>query len=476
MVPRMSIRNSLFFAVALFSQAAHASPRLDAVVLPLIQAVQNTHLHRYTCVSATDALLAKLYTISPDRFKLKDYVGAKSYLGKPIYLARLHLREELAALYQQGNATPQCARGVQRVLRFYRGLEDYLGYNSEIAGLNETSFSDASTLYGTAAFPASQTYVNPKYKDEVEVRSGDLLLSRGDAATSSAIARLANDATQFSHLALVYVDPNVNSKTGKHDEWLIEAHIEFGVKISPLSTWLKDNKKRTVLFRNPDRALAARSAALMYEKVRTYDRDHNGEHIPYDFGFDMNDHERIFCSEVTRVAYELGSNHTYEVPLFPARLTPKNRGFLDMLGIHQVISFLPADMEIDVRFYPVLEWRNFSGLEESWTRDAITTKINEWMDRDSVNYDLNWVYTDLGKLLKYAREHGIAKNKLSKDADTRIIALMERIEIFYKKVQKRLAEKEQSVLARRGTPFTIFELYDEIEKLRGDPIVTKVLH
>jgi hypothetical protein len=57
----------------------------------------------------------------------------------------------------------------------------------------------------------------------VKIHSGDILISRGGAATSALIARGNDYAGNFSHVALVYVHPKT------HLASIIESHIERGV-------------------------------------------------------------------------------------------------------------------------------------------------------------------------------------------------------------------------------------------------------
>jgi hypothetical protein len=60
----------------------------------------------------------------------------------------------------------------------------------------------------------------------VRIHSGDILVSRGGAPVSALIARGNDYPGNFSHVALVYIDPD------SHVPRVIEAHIERGVVIS----------------------------------------------------------------------------------------------------------------------------------------------------------------------------------------------------------------------------------------------------
>src|SRR6185436_14718280 len=73
---------------------------------------------------------------------------------------------------------------------------------------------------------------------DVTIHSGDILVSRGGAATSALIARGNDFPGNFSHVALVHVDEATKQVS------VIESHIESGVGISPIEKYLADTKLR----------------------------------------------------------------------------------------------------------------------------------------------------------------------------------------------------------------------------------------
>jgi len=77
----------------------------------------------------------------------------------------------------------------------------------------------------------------------VRLHSGDILVSRGGAATSALIARGNDFPGSFSHVALVHVDTVTRAVS------VIEAHIERGVVVSPVATYLRDTKLRIMTLR-----------------------------------------------------------------------------------------------------------------------------------------------------------------------------------------------------------------------------------
>jgi hypothetical protein len=68
---------------------------------------------------------------------------------------------------------------------------------------------------------------------DVEIHSGDILVSRGGAPTSALIARGNDYPGNFSHVALLYVDESTNVVS------IIESHIEKGVGLASVTDYLK---------------------------------------------------------------------------------------------------------------------------------------------------------------------------------------------------------------------------------------------
>jgi hypothetical protein len=408
-----------------------------------------------------------------DALKKSDFKGARQILVPKIAGTRFALRQEMVRAWQAGQLNEKTARTVYQAMRYLRGVEDYVGYiDSQQKVVDPHAVSQVNAILPVpgqytqdqSLLPGGMTVFNPAVKD-LRLKSGDVLLSRGSAATSSAIARLGDDDTQFSHMGLVYVDPQTRRV------YTIEAHLEFGVVIAPIEAWLQDGKVRTVVYRFRDTELAAQGAARMHNEVIRYQRE-KGQNIPYDFGFNMFDASEIFCSEVVRRAFELASQGQVRVPMFPARLTPKNRGFLEQLGVFQTESFIPADIEMDPRFEWVAEWRNFGGMRDSWINDAITTKVYAWMEQDGWTYRPTTVQEIAGKgLVKLRHTRGVQKlleKRIAPNANAEVVSVMLAIESLYSQVQKALKQREEIILKRRGIPFTLFEALNAMEDLRRE--------
>lgn len=204
----------------------------------------------------------------------------------------------------------------------------------------------------------------------VTVHSGDVLLSRGGAPTSALIARGNDFPGNFSHVALVHVEPG----TGRVR--LVEAHIERGVAIATPGEYLRDRKLRVLVLR-PRADLPAVAADPMLPHRAATDALARAEagRIPYDFAMDWRDPTRLFCSEVAAAAYRrLG------VGLWPAPSqisSPGLRRWLGALGVRHFETLEPSDLEYDPQLRVVAEWRDPEALREDHLEAAVTDAMLE---------------------------------------------------------------------------------------------------
>jgi hypothetical protein len=226
----------------------------------------------------------------------------------------------------------------------------------------------------------------------VELRSGDLLVSRGGYPTSALIARGNDYPGNFSHIALVHVD----STSG--DVSVVEAHIERGVVVATADQYLADKKLRVMLLRpRPDAAallqdpmLPHRAATSMLQRART-------EHVPYDFTMDYADPARLFCSEVASTAYR-----EHGVTLWTGISTisaPGLRRWLASFGVRQFETQEPSDLEYDPQLSVVAEWRDAASLFDDHLDNAVTDVMLEGAERGDA-LEFAWYALPVARLLK----------------------------------------------------------------------------
>ena len=208
----------------------------------------------------------------------------------------------------------------------------------------------------------------------VTVHSGDLLLSRGGAPTSALIARGSDYPGNFSHVALVHVDPETSIAS------IVEAHIERGVTVSTLRDYLEDTKLRVLVLRlradlpemMADPVLPHRAATHALERA-------NAGHVPYDFAMDFSNHDKLFCSEVASAAYEqVGITLWMQLSTISS---PGLASWLAAFGVEIFQTQTPSDLEYDPQLRVVAEWRNVEVLRKDHLDSAVIDAMLEGAEK-----------------------------------------------------------------------------------------------
>ena len=284
----------------------------------------------------------------------------------------------------------RCLKSVKNIVRALRYVEDYfIEYSHAKYASKSFKAQDYKTLSGNGRYFLINPKFSHEFKDYTDLRSGDVILSRGNAYSSAAIARIGDDDSQFSHLSLVYKDENNDLHTS-------EAHIEVGNVVAPIKVNIDQANARSVVFRHADEKLSHLAGEYMYKKVKDYS-DTYDKNIRYDFAMIYQDDSEIFCSEVVYHGYrEAAKNYLgkpMDLPLYKTHFKAGLIGFLQKLGIpvdekniDKFDTFGPGEIQFDPRFDIVAEWRNPSKLKDSRFKDAILTKIFTWMEKDEYSF------------------------------------------------------------------------------------------
>jgi hypothetical protein len=364
-----------------------ALPRSLAEGLRLFRAgVAAPEFNAQTCAAFLEAIYANLWRAPVEHFDLREARQHARTLVRAVFEAKLDLRRAIARLEAEGPVPPACVAAVRHTLRASLFMSEYLAEHFLPEAREERVF----------AGEAPSLLLDPAHGARLELRSGDVLLSRGTAFVSGAIARLGDVDGNFSHIALVYVDPATKTP------YTIEAHIEIGAVVAPLEKYLTDGKSRALVFRHPGAGLAAEAARIMHDRVRRASA--RGRNVPYDFGMVMDGAgagAELFCSEVASLGFQIATGGRLRLPRYRTALRMKNDAFLKGIGIAVEASFAPSDLEVETRFALVAEWRNLAKTQRSRMTDAVITHIYALMDeqgyrlrsrmRDAMKRDL--VYT-----------------------------------------------------------------------------------
>ena len=307
---------------------------------------------------------------------------------------RLKIKDKLKDLDINHSSGEACLSSIKEIVKALRYVEDYfIEYQYKRSGRDQEEFI---TLAGKGIhFLKSKDYNLNDYND---LKSGDILITRGNAYSSAAIARIGLDDYQFSHMSLIYRDV-------KDALYTSEAHIEIGSVNAPIQVHLDQNNARTIVFRHKDFALAKRASKFTFNHIKEHKKNH-GFNIEYDFGMDLSSNSRLFCTEVAYVGYLNAAKEMYgealKIPLYKTKFDEKHLKFLNEVGIAvndstvgSFETFGPGDIQFDSRFEMIAEWRDPTKLKDTRFKDAILTKLFEWMDKE--NY---YFKTSFGNKLK----------------------------------------------------------------------------
>ncbi len=359
-------------------------------------------LYSEKCSSELNKVYDDLNAIKIEQFNLAELKRMAPSVIKQLFDLRLFIREGFQQAYRENSKiSPECAFSHRRLFRAVRVLEDYIGMLAEnVISAPGLSVRTDDKYYRVFEGNEINFMWNDKYRPadplKYEPKSGDVLLSRGSASVSAAIARITDEDSHFSHAGIVYIDP-VSKKIET-----VEAHIEFGTLVAEIADY-KDMKVRSLVFRLNDPRLsevensnaAHEAATKAREEVVKYKTSFGKSKFPnpcYDFGMkidnptnivpsnDPKTRKCIFCSEVVSLAYSLLAKGKYNLPTYKSPINPKNRKFLDDIGVEVKETFAPADMEIEPYFDLVLEWRDYIRVHKSHVMDSVLTSMYSWMD------------------------------------------------------------------------------------------------
>ena len=216
----------------------------------------------------------------------------------------------------------------------------------------------------------------------VTMHSGDILISRGGAATSALIARGNDFPGNFSHVALVHVEDRTKKVS------VIEAHIESGVGVRPIEAYLQETKLRVMLLRPRSDLPALLADPMLPHKAAAQALSAaQARHIPYDFAMDHADPAKQFCSEVASAAYRtqgvilwMGLSHLS---------TPGVTAWLSALGVRHFETQEPSDLEYDPQLRVVAEWCDPDTLFKDHADNAVIDVMLEAAERgEKLDYNL----------------------------------------------------------------------------------------
>lgn len=425
----------------------------------------------YAPVVSHEALvrnLGKIYeTVATADFSKHDLTAINKAAPELMYRLfdlRTGLRNRIAEFEKRGFMSSEVVQGLRDAFRILRYVTDMVG---EIA-IKNARIREGEYVMRAFTGRDRNTLVDEAFYNgkELPFRSGDIVLVRGRAHNSAAIARIGSGDSQFSHTGIIYIDGE-----GKH--WLVESLIEDGAMVNMLAHALDHGIVRAVLYRHKDADIAALAAQRVHDLVR---RSHKWGHrrIRYDFSMQLDQGRNFFCSKLVRYAFDKGSNGRYRLPTYQTTIAMKNRDFLDRIGVTAEQTYAPADVDIESAFDLVAEWQDYRETANIRLQDFTMDKLFEWMETHGLRFEETSaikLVSLLGRFSSYFSER--AKLMLSgifprvpRNMPRKTVAAVAMLHKTAEPVYRELQAFQAQCVAETGRPLHGDEIFKYLEELR----------
>lgn len=448
--------NSQLFEVGVDDVLAEINAAIPSIETPM------------ECTDNFNRLYQVLYNFNSKDVNLPSLTDEKLIsLTQESFQTRLNIKEGLKSLNYSDPYGNACLTSTKEIVKALRYVEDYfIEYSYKRSGRDREEYV---TFEGEGIHFLKAPGV--EFNSSEDLEKGDILISRGNAYTSAAIARIGQDDYQFSHLTLVHREADNSLHTS-------EAHIEIGNVVAPMQVHIDQKNARTVLFRHKNKELAHAASDYTYNLIADHKKN-RGFNIEYDFGMRLDSDLRLFCTEVAYVGYLQASKDLYNKEMhIPQYLTKFDRGhlrFLKQVGIavndeniDDFETFGPGDMQFDSRFEMLAEWRNPTKLQDTRFKDAILTKLFEWMDEKNYYFKTSFADKLKNSFAWLMRRNKWTSNLMGLSEKFPLNMRVKQIHIFVTldKAGEALYEVLKAAQAKSETPLTFKELYDILEEFR----------
>jgi hypothetical protein len=394
-----------------------------------------------------------------------DEVGeAARSISEGLFRAQLRLRGRIPEWSRRQLMTRPVQSVLRDVLRSVRYGRDLLG---EIH-LRHPRLPPGGVPCEAFGGPEDFLDVNPDFaRAPLELEPGDVVLQRGTANNSAAIARIGDVDSQYSHLAIVAED-------GDGRPVMVEALIEDGSILTPMQTALAHGVGRAVLFRHRDRELARWASILVRDHVVRSD-GRRGPRILYDFSMQLEGYDGLYCAKLVRLAYSMASSGAYRLPTYPTLLDMRNRDFIERIGVTALETFAPGDMELEPAFDVVAEWADYRLTSELRLKDMIMTKLFEWMETQDFRFRPTLLVglVGLGGRIMSRLPDGLQERlrhrlgKVPPNMSARAIGAVAMLHKTAEQLYAHVRRKEEETIRATGRPLHPRQVQQELEALKS---------
>ncbi len=447
-----------------------------------------------TCAPYIQNVYQDVLKLAPTRF---DYDSTKQNWQSTydnLWQIRLKLRERLVEFSQDLPADhPQlnvCVIAMRDGFRLSRYMEDFLaesfsGVPQDFKAANPKNQFDPKFKPTPLRGESPWLVLNQTKFPKMTVRSGDIIISRGNAYTSSAIARIAEVDSQFSHMAFVFVQGDGTGQEYSIEQAILnpnvkvlESHIEVGSTIRTFKEYMDDGNARNLAFRYPDPFISHRSARWVYDYIQNYRKrsfdanpldamDDVNHNVPYNFQMGLENPEnpkKLFCSQVAHVGFH---SNNVRIPYFMSALNPR-LSLPKRLGVTTKLMFAPGDLEVDPRFEMIGEYRNLRKLKGLRMKDMVLSGMYKMMEQ---GYELTPVpQTELKSVFGWViRQLDVkfTKPQMPKNMNVKVLSTVFTLDKVAMYLETELQKEETNFeKVSQGLPMSFVHGLETLERVR----------
>lgn len=412
-----------------------------------------------------------IHKFNPEYFKLKKNDSSLHAVMTTAFDIKNKLRE-----YITPSTSLTCVNSIRESLVLLRYFEDFF----LLTTIEPKPFDkENDKRIAPTLIDSNLSYLQTNQKN-IKLKSGDILLSRGNAYTSAAIARIGETPAQFSHISQVYIDAPIGTEISIEQAindprvFTVESHIEVGAFTRNFKEYVEDGNARVLLYRYRGKEREANySARYIYDYVKIYQKKHmekygNGTYSvnnnpPYDFGMDISNKNELFCSEVPLVGY---ASRGINIPTFLTRLKVNN--LTQIMDINVSHTFAPADIEVEPQFEFLAEWRDLRKTASLVKKEIALTSIFDWMKKYGYEFHYNAIDYIKAEIALSLRVLDLGfTDKLPKNMSKKMIRMTFALDRVGESLERQLDayEKQQFASGRKYRP-TYEEQLKLLEKFR----------
>ncbi|MBY0516804.1 MAG: hypothetical protein K2P81_07855 [Bacteriovoracaceae bacterium] len=463
----------LLVTILVFSSCSHVSryiasepispPEFDDLLLASKSILEDVGDAQFPgeCVNYLKSLETKIDKIDVKSIPLAELAKDAEEIASLSWEIRSTLHSRLSEVDKD------CALQMQSNFRQFRFIEDYtLELRRKVAHKtpSEIKFQEQPV----PILDSTPDFYEARVNGELKFESGDLLITRGLSFMSAMIARLGKRATQFSHVVMVYKDPDTNQmKT-------IESYVGVGVAFYDLDFALKNENARILWLRAKDKKLANEAAKKMGELVKKRALEKNP--IKYDYELNFDDPSTMSCAEVSQVGFQLVDS-SFKIPFYPNEIIA-GTSVAERLKLKAGATYEPGDMEIDPRFELIGEFQDLRLTRDSRQKDAIMTAVFDWMENKGYKLHDSTKSKMAGGVIYSVRrtfiwplvKRVLGLDDFSKEIPRNMLSTVTLIGELGEEIHQHLKARDEAFEKTHGVPMSYLDFYQALEEIRQNDL------